>query len=92
MLWTDYTIKKEPEDADDFLIYGAKESANKRVTFSGAWNWFLKKMNAEKFDALKTADKTIVGAVNELKEDTADLKSVMKDIHNNTPHASAIKD
>ena len=48
MLWTDYTIKKEPEDADDFLIYGAKESTNKRVTFSGAWNWFLKKNECRK--------------------------------------------
>lgn len=27
-----------------------------------------------------------------LKEDITDLKSVMKDIHNNTPHASTIKD
>lgn len=30
--------------------------------------------------------------VDSLKEDVADLKSVMKDIRNNTPHASTIKD
>lgn len=30
--------------------------------------------------------------IGSLKEDIGDLKSVMKDIHNNTPHASTIKD
>lgn len=66
--WTDgYTIKKKPSDDDEAMILSASEKANKRIKFSGIWDWIVDKMANAVVSKLTTADKTVLGAINELK-------------------------
>ena len=68
--WTDYPTKKTPEDTDDLMIYDATGKANKRVLFSGLWNWIVDKLTNAVISNLKTNNKTILGALNELNSNT----------------------
>lgn len=65
--WTDgYTIKKKPSDDDEAMILSASEKANKRIKFSGIWDWIVDKMANAVVSKLTTTDKTVLGAINEL--------------------------
>lgn len=64
--WTDYGIKSAPANADDVMIYDAIAKANKRVTFSGIWNWIVDRLANAVISKLTTSNKTVIGAVNEL--------------------------
>lgn len=64
--WTDYPTKTTPVDTDDIMIYDATGKANKRVLFSGLWNWIVDKMTNAVINNLQTNNKTILGALNEL--------------------------
>lgn len=64
--WTDYGIKSAPANADDVMIYDAIAKANKRVTFSGVWNWIVDRLANAVISKLTTSSKTVIGAVNEL--------------------------
>ena len=48
------------------MIYDATGKANKRVLFSGLWNWIVDKMTNAVINNLQTNNKTILGALNEL--------------------------
>lgn len=64
--WTEYPTKTTPADTDDLMIYDATGKANKRVLFSGLWNWMVDKLTNAVIDNLQTNNKTILGALNEL--------------------------
>ena len=65
--WTDgYTIKKKPSDDDEAMILSTSEKANKRIKFSGIWDWIVDKMANAVVSKLTTTDKTVLGAINEL--------------------------
>ncbi len=64
--WTDYPTKTTPVDTDDLMIYDATGKANKRVLFSGLWNWIVDKLTNAVISNLQTNNKTILGALNEL--------------------------
>ena len=64
--WTDYPTKTTPADTDDLMIYDATGKANKRVLFSGLWNWIVDKLTNAVISNLQTNSKTILGALNEL--------------------------
>lgn len=64
--WTDYPTKTTPVDTDDIMIYDATGKTNKRVLFSGLWNWMVDKLTNAVISNLQTNNKTILGALNEL--------------------------
>lgn len=76
MLWSDYTEKKVPEDEDEVMIYDKKGVANRRLFFSGIWNWLIGKAKTDEVNALNTKDKTIVGALNEIDSEKANGKGI----------------
>lgn len=72
--WTDYPTKTTPVDTDDLMIYDATGKANKRVLFSGLWNWIVDKLTNAVISNLQTNNKTILGALNELNSNSSRVK------------------
>lgn len=68
--FTDYTEKTEPVDTDLALIYDTPAKVNKKFTFGNLWKWIAKKIVSEGISQLETTNKTIPGAINELKSKT----------------------
>lgn len=68
--WTDYTIKTEPADNDEVMVLDTSGKANKRLSLSTLSDWVLGKIADKVFEKLKTNDKTILGAINELNSKT----------------------
>lgn len=68
--FTDYTEKTEPVDTDLALIYDTPAKVNKKFTFGNLWKWIAKKIVSEGISQLKTTNKTIPGAINELNSKT----------------------
>ena len=68
--WDDYTLKNKPEDGDTLMIKdnSATNKANKRTKFSGLWDWIVDKLAAAVISNLTTSNKTVIGALNELKK------------------------
>lgn len=64
--WTDYGMKSAPTNADNVMIYDAGTKANKRVTFSGVWDWIVNRFENAVISKFKTESKTVIGAINEL--------------------------
>lgn len=65
--WTDgYAIKEKASDDDEAMILSTSEKANKRIKFSGIWDWIVDKMANAVVSKLTTTDKTVLGALNEL--------------------------
>lgn len=76
-LWTDYTKKDTPEDNDTLMLYDAAGKANKQTLFSGFWKWVAKKLKEATLSDLKTTNKTMIGAINELN---SNKQSALKNI------------
>lgn len=74
--WTDYPTKTTPVDTDDLMIYDATGKANKRVLFSGLWNWIVDKLTNAVISNLQTNNKTILGALNELNSNSFPYRSI----------------
>lgn len=64
--WKDYLEKSKPADTDELMALDASATANKRVKFSGVWDWIVDKMATAVMSKLETQNKTLIGAVNEL--------------------------
>lgn len=64
--FTDYTQKTKPADADLLLIHDNAGAANKKTPFSGVWSWILDKLASAVISQLKTTNKSIIPAINEL--------------------------
>lgn len=86
--FNEYSQKATPEDADSLMIYDAAAKANKLSTFSGIWNWIVKKLTNAVISNLQTNNKTVVGALNELNSkvfiDTRNLSTFSVNIKLNT--------
>lgn len=67
--WDSYTQKTTPEDADSIMIKDDAANVNKRALFSGIWTWIVKKLNDTSISQLKTTQKTVIKAVNEIHDD-----------------------
>lgn len=65
--YTDYSEKTEPVDTDLALIYDTPAKVNKKFTFGNLWKWIAKKIISDGISQLETTNKTIPGAINELK-------------------------
>ena len=74
--WTDYPTKTTPGDTVDLMIYDATGKANKRVLFSGLWNWIVDKLTNAVISNLQTNNKTILGALNELNSNSFPYRSI----------------
>lgn len=64
--WKDYLEKSKPADTDELMALDTTASANKRVKFSGIWDWIVDKMATAVMSKLETQNKTLIGAVNEI--------------------------
>ena len=64
--WKDYLEKSKPADTDELMALDTTASANKRVKFSGIWDWIVDKLTTAVMSKLETQNKTLIGAVNEL--------------------------
>ena len=64
--WKDYLEKTKPADTDELMALDTTASANKRVKFSGIWDWIVDKMATAVMSKLETQNKTLIGAVNEI--------------------------
>ena len=64
--WSEFTTKDKPADTDELMALDTTASANKRVKFSGIWDWIVDKMATAVMSKLDTQNKTLIGAVNEL--------------------------
>ena len=68
--FNEYSQKATPADNDTMMIYDAAAKANKLSPFSGIWNWIVGKLTNAVISNLQTSNQTVVGALNELKNNT----------------------
>lgn len=68
--FNEYSQKATPADNDTLMIYDTTSKANKLSPFSGIWNWIVEKLTNAVISNLQTSNKTVVGAINELKSNT----------------------
>lgn len=68
--WNEYPEKTSLSDDDTTMIYDSKTSSNKKTLISRIWYYIRSKITTEFFDDLHTNQKTIVDAINEIKEDS----------------------
>lgn len=73
--WKDYLEKSKPADTDELMALDTTASANKRVKFSGIWDWIVDKMATAVMSKLETQNKTLIGAVNELNSNSRTIKT-----------------
>lgn len=62
--------------ADDDIVLGYDKSENKVKNFkfgTGIWNWLVDKMANAVVSKLTTADKTVLGAINELNSNSSQI-------------------
>ena len=64
--WTDYAEKEGIADNDEIIILDKETNTNKRSIVSNIVNVVVEKIASHKFSGLNTADKTLVGAINEV--------------------------
>lgn len=74
--WKDYLEKPKPADTDELMSLDNTASANKRVKFSGIWDWIVDKMATAVMSKLETQNKTLIGAVNELNSNQMKSKTL----------------
>lgn len=80
--WTDgYAIKTKASDDDEAMILSTSEKANKRIKFSGIWDWIVDKMANAVVSKLTTTDKTVLGAINELNSKAQTLTFIGCKVH-----------
>ena len=87
--WTEYTKKEALKDNDELMILDTDGKANKRTLMNKVWDYVVDKMSSAVIAKLTTADKTIIGALNELnsnssriyrKDDVSNLTELVKDL------------
>lgn len=66
MEWTKYTTKEALKDNDELMILDTDGKANKRTLMDKIWDYVVDKMTTAVIAKLKTTNKTLIGAVNEL--------------------------
>ena len=66
MEWTKYTTKEALKDNDELMILDKDANANKRTLMDKVWDYVVDKMTTAVIAKLRTTNKTLIGAVNEL--------------------------
>lgn len=66
--WDEYSEKQAPADEDTLMIKDNSDTYQsvKRLTIGNLKKWMIKKIIGEPFAQLKTEDKTMIGAINEI--------------------------
>ena len=64
--WNEYTTGIDLDDTDELMILDTSAKANKRTLLSKLADYVLGKLADKVFEKLKTQNKTILGALNEL--------------------------
>lgn len=64
--WNTYPLKSRPEDNDDLMIGDSSGATNKRTLFSSLWNYIVDKLAEATIEKLKTNQKTVIGGINEI--------------------------
>lgn len=64
--WNEYTTGTDLDDTDELMILDTSAKANKRTLLSKLADYVLGKLADKVFEKLKTQNKTILGALNEL--------------------------
>ena len=77
MEWTKYTAKEALKDNDELMILDKDANANKRTLMDKIWDYVVGKMTTAVIAKLGTANKTLIGAVNELN---SNKQKVLKNI------------
>lgn len=72
--WSEYKLKETPASEDELMSYDIAGKANKRTTID-------KVANNTAFSGLKTANKTLVGGINEVNEEKANGKGISLSIN-----------
>lgn len=67
--WSEYKLKETPASEDELMSYDIAGKANKRTTIG-------KVANNTAFSGLKTANKTLIGGINEVNEEKANGKGI----------------
>ena len=76
-IWSNYTEKTAtPVDADEVMVRDSTDGKNKRLLFGTFWKWVAKKLNEATISELQTSNKTIVGALNQLNNETKKMISL----------------
>lgn len=65
---TDYPKKENASDNDLMLMTDNASKSEKLISFSSVWNWISSKFSGNNFSDLNTSSKTVIGAMNELKQ------------------------
>lgn len=65
---TDYPKKENASDNDLMLMTDNTSKSEKLISFSSIWNWISSKISGNSFSDLNTSSKTVIGAMNELKQ------------------------
>lgn len=73
-----FTQKGSPEDSDILIGYDPNEKKTKNYKVEGVWNWVDEKLKNKDVKELDTKDKTVVGAINEVREKKANQEDVDK--------------
>lgn len=82
--WTEYTSKDTLADNDEVMLYDATARANKRGLMSKFWDYVVDKMSTAVIGKLETENKTIIGAINYINNQTKGVCSNadIKDLNN----------
>ena len=64
--WTDYITKGALKDNDELMILDKDGNANKRALILKLWDYVLGKLTSSIVGDLSTTNKTVIGAINEL--------------------------
>lgn len=65
---TDYPKKENASDNDLMLMTDNTSKSEKLISFSSIWNWISSNISGNSFSDLNTSSKTVIGAMNELKQ------------------------
>lgn len=71
-----YPQKESPEDSDILIGYDTNQKKTKNYKVEGVWNWVDEKLKTKDVKELTTNDKTVVGAINEVRERKANQEEV----------------
>lgn len=86
MEWKGYTTKETLKDNDELMILDTDGKANKRTLMNKVWNYVVDKLTNAVIENLHTADKTMIGAINELNSNkfTSKFNYIEADFDNYT--------
>ena len=75
MLWSEYAKKQSaPADTDELIQLESESGTNKTIQLLYFFEWIIEKVKGQEF-SVNTADRTVEGAINEIKTTTDATKN-----------------